>query len=422
LLTLRSLKWPPVASVGDSARADVVNGQHGIGLAEGDTAVDHLLTAPLHFGISALHGIKVEIFGLRSGGNGGGRAAAEADLHGGSAELNDQGGGGNVLFGHVFAFEIAHAAGGHDGFVVAAVASVVVELQGAEHAAELGTSEFIAEGRAADGAFDHDVEGRGHAGGVRCYVDFPGQFVAGDFQIGDHKGGEAGLGTSADPRGALVADFTAHAGAGTGEGGDGGGMVVGFDFAENIQNGGAFAVGFFRAGLIHFPPVAEHAFEHAGVVGIGNQGAFGMQLVGVADHGEQGFFAFLAVDHPVGIEDFVPAVFGVNLGEHDQFGIGGIAAHFLVGGDQIVDFIGAEGETPVDIGLFEGVGTVFHQRHRAQGGGFGMGKEIGEVVVDGFGHAVVEQEQGGAEIGGGEGPVAGLDVKVNAAFDAADVA
>ena len=40
--------------------------------------------------------------------------------------------------------------------------------------------------------------------------------------------------------------------------------------------------------------------------------------MGVADHTEERKIALLAVDDPVGIENFVTAVLGVDLREHDQ--------------------------------------------------------------------------------------------------------
>ena len=46
-------------AVGETAGADVVDGQHGVVRAEGDAAVDHLLAAAFHLGIAALDGVKV---------------------------------------------------------------------------------------------------------------------------------------------------------------------------------------------------------------------------------------------------------------------------------------------------------------------------------------------------------------------------
>jgi hypothetical protein len=46
----------------------------------------------------------------------------------------------------------------------------------------------------------------------------------------------------------------------------------------------------------------------------------------VTDHREQAPFLRDAVDHPIRVEDLVPAVLGVRLREHHQFDVGRIAA------------------------------------------------------------------------------------------------
>ena len=351
-------------SVGEAAGADVVDGQDRVVRAEGDAGVDHHLAAALHFGIAALHGIEIEILGLVAGGDGGGGAAAEPDFHGGPAELDDQGFGGDVVFVDVFPFEVAHAARGHNGLVVAAMASVVLQFEGAEESAELGASEFVAEGGAADGRFEHNVQRGGHAVGMGGDVSLPGAGGVRQAEVGDHEGGEAGLGAAAYAGGALVADFAAHPGGGAGEGGDGGGVVVGFDFAEDVQRAGGFAVYVVSEG-IGLPPVRVHAVEHAGVVGVGDAGAAGMQRVGVADHVEERQGAFLAVHHPVGVENLVAAMLGIHLRKHDQLGVGGIPFHAPVAVDQVVDFVRAEGEAPIDVRTPQGLRPFTQQRHCA---------------------------------------------------------
>ena len=243
-------------AVGETAGADVVDGEHGVVPAEGDAAVDDLLAAAFHLGVAALDGVKVEGFGLGAGTDGGGCAAAETDLHGGSAELDDEGCGRDVLLGDVFALEVAHAAGGHDGLVVAAVLAVVLELEGAEHAAELWAAEFIAKGGAADRTFEHDVHRGGHALRVLGDLLFPGLGVAGHFEVGDHEGGETCLGAAADTGGTFVADFTADAGGCAGEGRDRGRVVVGLDLAEDVELGGGLLIREAAVLLVDFPPVA----------------------------------------------------------------------------------------------------------------------------------------------------------------------
>ena len=63
-------------TVGEPACADIVNREYGVIRAECDTAIDHLLTATLHFWVAALDGVKIEGFGLRARSNGGSCAAA----------------------------------------------------------------------------------------------------------------------------------------------------------------------------------------------------------------------------------------------------------------------------------------------------------------------------------------------------------
>ena len=59
----------------------------------------------------------------------------------------------------------------------------------------------------------------------------------------------------------------------------------------------------------------------------------------ITDHGKQRAVLGFAVDGPVGIEDFVTAMFAVGLREHHQFDIGGIATCATEGSIEIVDLI-----------------------------------------------------------------------------------
>ncbi len=87
--------------------------------------------------------------------------------------------------------------------------------------------------------------------------------------------------------------------------------------------------------------------------------------MGVADHAEQRQFALFAVDDPVGVENLVAAVLGVDLREHDQLGISRVALHLLVGFDQVVDLGGRHCEAPVDVGLVKGSRAFGHEWHGA---------------------------------------------------------
>ena len=319
----------------------------------------------------------------------------------------------------MFALEVAHAAGGHDRLVVAAVLAVVLELEGAEHAAKLWTAKFIAKGGAADGTFEHDVHRGGHA--LRVLGDrlFPWLGVAGHFEVGNHECGEASLRAAADTGGAFVADFTADTGRCAREGRDCGRVVVGLDLAKDVELGGGLLIGEAAVLLVDFPPVAGKACEHAGVIGVGDQHAIGIEGVGVADHFEQGAFALFAVDDPVGIENLVAAVLGVDLREHDELGIGRVALHLLVGLDQVVDLLIGHREAPVDVGLGKGFRALGHEWHGAQGCGLEVAEEVGDVVVDGLGHAVVQGEEREAEVFDAEHEaLGGGEAEVDAALDA----
>ena len=218
-------------AVGKAAGADVVDREHGVVRAEGDAAVDYLLAAAFHLRVAALDGVKVEGFGLRACANRGGCAAAETDLHGWTAELENECGRWDWFFVDVLALHVAHAASDHDWFVIAAVLAVVLELKGAKHTAQLWAAELIAKGCATDRAFEHDVERRGHAGGVLGDALFPWLGVAGHFKIRNHEGRDACFGATADAGGTFVADFTTNARCCAWEWGDRGGVIVGLYFA-----------------------------------------------------------------------------------------------------------------------------------------------------------------------------------------------
>ena len=175
-------------------------------------------------------------------------------------------------------------------------------------------------------------------------------------------------------------------------------MIVGLYFAKDVELRFGVAVVALVAALVDFEPGCGGACDDAAVIGVGRERAFGGELVGVADHAEEREFALVAVDDPVGVENLVAAVLGVDLREHDELGVGRVALHFLVSGDEVVDFGRAHGEAPVDVGLAEGFGAFGHEWHGAQLGGLEVGEEVGYVGVDRFGHTVVQGEEGQAEV------------------------
>ena len=124
---------------------------------------------------------------------------------------------------------------------------------------------------------------------------------------------------------------------------------MGFDLdAERAGGGVAEAVG---AGVIGAQMAGHVAFDDRGIVFVGTQRVLRRELVRVADHAEQAVRHVAAVDAVRGVEDLVPAVFGVGLREHHQFGIGRIAAECAVAVLQIGHFVLAQRQAEFGIGL-----------------------------------------------------------------------
>ena len=73
------------------------------------------------------------------------------------------------------------------------------------------------------------------------------------------------------------------------------------------------------------------------------------------------------------------------------------------------------------MGPGKGFPPLSHERHGAQGRGLEAAEEVGHIVVDGLGHAVVQGARGGAERFNAERPAVCLgDAEVDAALDAGD--
>ncbi len=76
--------------VRQAASAHVMNSEDGILPAESSAVVNHLLCAPLYFGVAALHGIEVQMGCVCPAAHGAGRTAAHANAHAGTAQLHQQ--------------------------------------------------------------------------------------------------------------------------------------------------------------------------------------------------------------------------------------------------------------------------------------------------------------------------------------------
>jgi hypothetical protein len=395
------------AAVGQAAGADVVDAEDRVVLAQRDAGVDDFLAASLHLRVAALDGVEVQVGRIAARGHRGGRPAPEPDAHGRPAQLDDRRARRDRPLLRMDALDVAHAAGGHDRLVVAAVTPGHGVLEGAEQAGQLRAAELVAEGGPADGPLEHDLQRRGQPRREAGVGLFPRQGQAGDPQVADHERGQAGLALAAGSGGALVTDLAAHAGGGAGEGRDRGRVVVGFDLDHDVGLPGGEAV--HAAGVaVDLEPRVGKALGHGRVVAIGHQRAAGMALVRVADHREQRALLRLAVDDPVGVEDLVPAVLGVDLAEHDQLHVGRVAPDRAVGGQQVLHLLVAQRQAHAHVGGPQRLQAAAEDLHSDHGRRRRVREEVGHVGVHALGHAVVQQVQRRAALFRGERPPAAV--------------
>ena len=114
----------------------------------------------------------------------------------------------------------------------------------------------------------------------------------------------------------------------------------------------------------------------------------------VADHREQRVRLLFAVNHPVGIEDLVAAVFRVGLGKHHQLDVTRIASQALKAIREVVDLIGGQGQAEVFVCRQQRIApTAEHIDERVRPG-FGLNKQAARlfgVFQHRFCHAIVHQ-------------------------------
>ncbi len=291
--------------------------------------------------------------------------------------------------------DVTHAAGEHDRLVIApyflATRRVDRLFEGTEVAGQRRTAEFVVERGAAQRALDHDVQRRDDALGLAVRL-LPGLLEAGNVQVGYGETGQASLRLGAAPGRTFVADLAARAGGSTRERSDGGRVVVGFHLHQNVHR--LLARGVLARLGIRIEATGDVADDDRGIVLVGRQHAFAVQLVGVLDHAEQGFFLALAIDIPAGIEDLVPAVFGVGLGEHHQFDVVRVASQPAEGLHQIVDLVLGQGQAQLDVGLLQRDATAAEYVHRRERLRFGMTEQVGgflEPAQHQLRHAVMQR-------------------------------
>ena len=374
-----------------TAGTDIVHEADRVGRTAREAAVDHFLAAPFHFRVVALHRSEIERFRTLPRRHRRGRAAAQTNEHGRTAKHDDDVAVAHRQFLHLARINRAQATGQHDRFVVGAHVRGIAagQFEAAEVAGQIRSAEFVVECGAAKRAVGHDLEGRGHTR-VQRARRFPGLRQGWNAQMRNREAGQPGFWFTATASRAFVADFAAGTGRRAGKRRDGGRVIVGFHLDAKRAGGGiAEAVG---AGVIGAQMAGRVAFDHRGIVFVGAQRELRCEFVRVADHAEQAVRHVLAVDAVRGVENLMPAVFGIGLREHHQFGIGRIAAERAVAFLQVRHFILAQRQTEFGIGLRQlGDG---HTLQRAAGrggeqraglikaGAHALGHRIGQQFID----------------------------------------
>ena len=124
---------------------------------------------------------------------------------------------------------------------------------------------------------------------------------------------------------------------------------MGFHFHQNV---GVFIVITVNAVLIREEASRFGTFHHRSVVFIRGKHKIRSFLKGIFDHFEQGFILFFAIDNPVGIENFVAAMFRVGLREHIKLNVVRIASKCGEIFHQIIDFIFRQCQAQLHVGTF----------------------------------------------------------------------
>ena len=240
-------------------------------------------------------------------------------------------------------------------------------------------------------------------------------------QVRHRKAGEPRLGLGPDAGGALVANLAAGARRGARKRRDRGRMIVRLDLHQDMRR---FAMRGVVAVRIRIEARHRCSLDHRRVVGIRNERPLRRRRMRVADHREQASLLRDAVDHPVRVEDLVPAVLGVRLREHHQLDVGRIAAEAAEVIREVVDFVRREGESQFDIRRRDRAGALGQERDRRQRARREMREQRmcrRQVIEHGLRHAVVQERQQCRAIGGGERRiVARGDAKADAALDPHD--
>ncbi len=378
-------------------RTDVMNRENRVVLALAPAPVDDFLTTPLHLGVVALDRGEIELGAAGAAAHAGCGAATEAQQHGRPAQHDQLCLRLDRSLGDLIAADVAEAAGEHDRLVIAPHLQprrpVHALLVGPEKAGQRRAAELVVEARGAQRAGEHDLQ---RAGQLRrpCRPAFPFAAAARQVQVGDGEAGQPRLGTRAPAGGRLVADLAARTGRRAGPRRNRRRVVVCLHLHQDVEL--AWLAPVHAVLSVRHEALARGAAHHRGIVVVGRQHRPGVALVRVADHREQRTRLWRAVDHPVGVEDLVPAMLGIGLREHHQLDVGRVASQAGEILQQVVDLVCRERQPQPGIGVHQRAPPLTQHIHLRQRRGFRMFEQqcrLGGIAQHRLGHAIVQQRQ-----------------------------
>ena len=170
-------------------------------------------------------------------------------------------------------------------------------------------------------------------------------------------------------------------------------MIVSLDLHQRVRG---FRVRRIAAGRIRIEPAHGRTFHDRGVVGVGDDRSLRARRMGVANHREEAAPLLDPVDDPARVEDLVPAVLGVRLGEHHQLDVGRVAAHPTEARVEIIDLVRRQREAQCDIRALDRGTALREQRNHGQRPGREMGEQRLRVLQrrqHRLGHPIVQEGQ-----------------------------
>ena len=359
--------------IGQAACAHIVNRENRIALAQGGAAINHLLSAALHFRVAALHRGEVQILLRTARRHAGRRAATQANQHRWPAENHNRRSRRQFRLMDMRFTDIAQSARDHDRLVIAAPLTVgTVLLETAEITGQIRAAKFVVERRRAQRPFNHDRQRRRDPIRLAVIRLLPRLDETGNPQIGNRKAAQSGLGLGPAPGRALIANFTARSSGRAGKRRDRGRMIMRLHFHQDMHRFRVKAV-LTISGIREETP-GWKAGHHRRIVVIGRQHIIRVALMGMANHGEQRTILFHPVHDPVRVENLVAAMLGIGLREHHQFHIAGIAFQAGEAVQQIVYFVIRQRQTEFAIGDDQRFTPTIKHIYRCQRCGFGLGE------------------------------------------------